>query len=208
MINIVKRTFALLELEQILRRLDQVFLGQDAAVGLHAELLVDLVTANATEVIAFFVEKQAQDERAGIRGSRGIARAQAAVNILQRFLFVLGRILLQTLDHVAVVHRGVHDLDLADAEFGDLLDHGLRQRLERASNHETFFFINRVLNQNAVLQIFNLLRFLHRQFLYGVEQLQDFFVGATRQTAIVLALRGFFLVAMVEERQRAEERRR
>ena len=53
MIDVVQRAFALLEAEQILGRGDQVFLGQDARVAaLDAELLVDLVTAHAAEVVA------------------------------------------------------------------------------------------------------------------------------------------------------------
>jgi len=79
-------------------------------------------TADATEVIAFFVKEQTFEQGAGVRGGRGIARTQAAIDVLERLFFVLGRILLEALDHVAFIHRSVHDLDFRHAEFGDLLD--------------------------------------------------------------------------------------
>ena len=180
MINVIQRTFALFELEQILRCRNQIFFGQDAAVAFHAQFLIDLVTAHATEVIAFFVEEQTFDERTGIRRRGRITRAQTAVNILERLDFILGRIFLEALDHVALVHRGVHDLDLGDTEFANLLDDGLRQRLKRARHDEAFFLIRDVVHEHAILQIFNLLGFLHRQFFDGVEQLQDFFVRAAQ----------------------------
>ena len=126
MINVIQRTFALFELEQILRCRNQIFFGQDAAVAFHAQFLIDLVTAHATEVIAFFVEEQTFDERTGIRRRGRITRAQTAVNILERLDFILGRIFLEALDHVALVHRGVHNLDLGDAKFANLFDDGLR----------------------------------------------------------------------------------
>ena len=208
MINVIQRAFAFFQLEQILCRRDQIFLGQNAAVALHAQFLIDLVTTNATEVIAFFVEEQTLDERAGIRCRRGISRTQATVNIFQRLNFILGRIFLETLDHVAFVHRSVHDLDFGDAEFGNLLDDGLRERLESARHNQTFFFVHRVMHEHAILQIFNFFRFLHRQFLDGVEQLQNFFVRAAQQTRIFLRLAALFFFLMVEERKCTEERRR
>ena len=52
MIDIVQRAFTLFQAEQIFGRGHQIFLGQDAGVAaFDAELLVDLVTADAAEVI-------------------------------------------------------------------------------------------------------------------------------------------------------------
>ena len=82
----------------------------------------------------------------------------------------------------------VHDLDLGDAQFGNLLDDRLGQRLKRARHDETFFLVGRVMDQNAVRQIFKLLGFLDREFLDVVKQLEDFLVRAAGFLAIVLAL--------------------
>ena len=137
-IDIVQRTFALFQAQQILRRGNQIFLGQNAAsrLALDAELLVDLVTADAAEIVTLRIEEQPLDQRAGIGGGRRIARAQAAINILERFFFVLGRILLHALDDDAVVNGGIDDLDLVDAEFGDLLDHRFGERFESARHDD------------------------------------------------------------------------
>ena len=66
MIDVVERAFAAAQADQILGRGDQVFLGQDALaeVDLDAELLVDLVTADAAEVIALRIEEQALEQAA------------------------------------------------------------------------------------------------------------------------------------------------
>ena len=91
-VNVVQRAFALFQAEQILGRRHQVFLGQDAGVAaLDAELLVDLVTADAAQIITLGVEEQALDQRAGVGGGGRIAGAQPAVDVLERLLFVLGR---------------------------------------------------------------------------------------------------------------------
>ena len=120
------------------------------SLALDAELLVDLVTADAAEVVTLRIEEQALDQRAGVRGGRRIARAQAAVNILQRLFLVLGGILLHALDDDPVVQRGVDDLDLVDAEFGDLLDDRLGERLEGARDHDALLAVDGVLDQNLV----------------------------------------------------------
>ena len=79
-----------LQAEQILGRGDQIFLGQDAGIAaLDAELLVDLVTADAAQIVALGVEEQPLDQRARVGGGGRIAGTQAAVNILEGFLLVL-----------------------------------------------------------------------------------------------------------------------
>ena len=100
----------------------------------------------------------------------------------------LAGILLQALDDDAVVHGGVHHLDLGDAQFGDLLDHRLGQRLEGARDDEAFFLVHGVLDQDPVLQVLELLGFLDREFLDVVKQLENFLVGAAGFFAVVLAL--------------------
>ena len=92
MVNVVQLTFALFEAEQILRGGHQIFLGQDAGIAaLDAELLVDLVTAHAAQIVTLGIEEQPLDQRAGVGGGRRIAGTQAAVNVLERLFLVLGR---------------------------------------------------------------------------------------------------------------------
>jgi len=134
MVNVVHAALALFEAKQIFRRDDQIVFGQDARafLVLEAKFLIDLVTSDAAQIVTLRIEKQAFEQRAGIRSGRRIARTQAAVNVLQRLLFVLGRVFLEAFDDDALVHGRVHDLDLGHAEFGDLfndtLDNGSNAR--------------------------------------------------------------------------------
>ena len=176
--------------EQVLGRGDQVLLHQNARflLVLQAELLVDFITTDTAQIVALRIEEQTLEQRAGV-GSRGrISRAQATVNILQRLLFVLGRILLEAFDHDALVHRGVHDLDFGHAQFGDLLDDSLGQRLKRARHHQPLFLVGRIMDENPVGEILELLRFLDREFLDVVKQLENFLIRTPGLFAIVLAL--------------------
>ena len=73
-----RRALALLEAQQVLRGGHQVGLGQDAGVAaLDAQLLVDLVTADAAQIVALRIEEQPLDQRAGIGGGGRIARDAA-----------------------------------------------------------------------------------------------------------------------------------
>ena len=87
--------------------------GQDALVeiDLDAELLIDLVTTDAAEVVVLRIEEEALEQRARVRHGRRIARAQAAIDVLERLFLVLRRILLERLDDGVVV-RDVDDLDV------------------------------------------------------------------------------------------------
>ena len=105
-VDVVQAAFALLEAQQVLGGGHQVGFGQNAGVAaFDAQLLVDLVTADAAQVIALRIEEQPLDQRAGIGGGRRIARAQPAVDILERLFLVLGGILLHALDDDPVVQR-------------------------------------------------------------------------------------------------------
>ena len=85
MVNVVQRTFTLFQAKQIFRGGNQIFLGQNAGVAaFDAKLLVDFVTAYATQIITLRVKEQAFDERASVRGRRRIPRPEAAINIFQR----------------------------------------------------------------------------------------------------------------------------
>jgi hypothetical protein len=49
--------------------------------------------------------------------------------------------------------RRIDHLDLLDAEFGDLLDHRLGERLKCTRDDEALVVVHCVLDQNLVLQI-------------------------------------------------------
>ena len=203
MVNVVHAPLALLELEEIFGGVNQVRLGENARGRgfTEVELLVDLVAAHASEVVALRVEEQALDERTGVGGSGRIAGTEAAVNVLERLFLVLGRIFLKALDDDAVVHRDVHDLDLGHTQFGNLLHNCLGKRLECTGDDDVLVGVNGVLDENLVGDVFEAFSLLHRELLDVVEHLDDFLVGAADHVLLGL------LVA-VEECERTEERGR
>ncbi len=115
-IDVVERAFAAAQTDQILDRADEILVGHDALaeIDVDPELLVDLVTANAAEIVFFRIEKETLQERFGVRHRRRIARTQLAINVLQRLFLVVRRIFLQRL-HDGVV---VRDVDHFYARYG------------------------------------------------------------------------------------------
>jgi hypothetical protein len=152
MVDVIEAAFALLEAEQIFRGGDQVILGQDARVFpvFEAEFLVDFVTADAAQVVALGIEEQPFEERARVGGGGRIARTQPPVNVFERFLLVLGRVLFQALDDDAIVRGRIHDFDFGDAQFGDLLNDGFGEGLECARHDQSFLLVHGVLDQDAI----------------------------------------------------------
>ena len=145
--------------------------------------MIDLVTAHAAQVVAFRIEKQAFDERARVGGRGRVAGTQAAIDVLERFFLILGRVFLQAFNDDPVVHGGVHDANLGGAQFGNQLDHRLGQRLERAGDRDAFFRINGVFNQDLVLDIFQVFRCFNGKFFDVVIKLQDIRVRAVAERA-------------------------
>ena len=96
---------AVVELDHHLDDLDQVLLGQDPLdLGdLQAEPAVDLVAADLAEVVAAEVEEQRVDQVARVLDRRRVARAQAPVELEQRVVGALGRVLGERLADEAVV---------------------------------------------------------------------------------------------------------
>ena len=123
--------------EFVLTKVDGCLAGEDTGpVRRHGILdgrdLDGLQENRLVEIVAFGIKEKSFDQRAGV-GRRGrIARAEAAVNILQRLLLVFRRILLENLDDNAVISRDVDNADLLDSKFGDLFDNGLGKRLKSA----------------------------------------------------------------------------
>src|SRR5438067_5454585 len=131
-IDIIQRAFAPAQVNQVFDRADEILVGHDALaeIDVDPELLVDLVTANATEIVFLRVEKEPLQERLRVRNGRRIAGAQFAINILQRLFLVVRRIFLERL-HDGVVVRDIDHLHVLVPEPHDLA-HGRRgQRLKR-----------------------------------------------------------------------------
>ena len=123
--------------------------------------MVNFISSDAAQVVALGIEEQAFDQGAGIGGRRRIAWTQAAINVLQRFLFIFRRVLLHAFDDDAIINRGIDDFDFADAQLANLFDHCFGERLESAGDDNPFVRINGVLDQNFVLDVLKLLSFPH-----------------------------------------------
>ncbi len=144
------------------------------------ELLVDLVTAHAAEIVLLRIEEQALEQAAGVRHGGWVARAQAAVDVLQRFFFVVRRVLLQGLDD-RVVGLGIDDLHVLHAEREDLADGRLGQRLESARHGD--FAVADVGDEHLGRDLLFLEALAELQLLDGVEELDDLLVRAVAEGA-------------------------
>ena len=183
-VDVVEAAFAFFEAQQIFGRADQVFLGQNARVTVfEAQFLIDLVAADAAQVVAFGIEEQALDQRAGVGGGGGIAGTEAAVDILEGLFLILGGILLEALDDDAVVDGGVHHANLRHPQLGDLLDHCFRQRLESAGDNDALVLVDRVFDQDFVLNIVQVFSRSHGELLDVVKELEHIGVRAVSEGA-------------------------
>ena len=104
-IDVVERAFAPAQIDQILDRGDEILVGNDALaeIDVDPEFLVDLVAANAAEIVLLRIEKEPLQERLRVRDRRRIARAQLPVDVFQRLFLIVRRIFLQRLDDGVVV---------------------------------------------------------------------------------------------------------
>ena len=105
-----------------------VFAGEDRlarhrVVG-EAQLLVDLVAADAGEVVALLLEEQVLEEVLSRLAGRGLARTQLAVDLEQRLVLVGGVVLLQGRHHDLGEPEALADLFVRPAE--SLQQHGDR----------------------------------------------------------------------------------
>src|SRR5947208_6978953 len=183
-IDVVHTTLGFLEAKQILRRTHQVFFGQNARIAVfQAQLLIDLVTTHAAQIVALRIEKQTLDERAGIGSGRRIAGTQTTVDVLQCLFFIFRGVLFEAFDDDAIVHRGVHHANLRDAKFGDLLDHRFGQRFKRARDNDSLFLVHRVFDQHFILDVVQIFRRPDGQFLDVVKQFENVSIAAVTQGA-------------------------
>ena len=121
-VDVVRRAHAVVQLDQVaddggdVLLADRPLAGQRDAhpVGDRAELLVDLVAADAAEVVAAEVEEQALDQLLGVVTGRRVARAQLLVDLDQRFLTGVGAVLLERAGDVGELARVDTREDRAD----------------------------------------------------------------------------------------------
>ena len=131
MIDVVERAFAPPQIDQILDCRDKILVGQNTLgrIDIDPKLLIDFVTANASEIIFLGIEKESLEQSTSIRHSRGIARAETPVNIFQRFFLVMGRIFPERL-YDRVVMRNIDHFHLVNLECHDLADCRQSERFE------------------------------------------------------------------------------
>ncbi len=107
-IDVIEDPFPATQAEEIGHRDEEVISGDDALVLIHVEgkLLVDLVTTDAGKVVLLRIEEEALEKGAGVRHGRRIARAETAVDVLERLFLVLRGVLPEGLDEEVVVRGG------------------------------------------------------------------------------------------------------
>ena len=115
--------------DEVAQRLDDVLLAEHLAGGVDrdAELLVDLVAADAGEIVALLVEEQAVEQRAGGVHGGGLAGALATVDLDEGILARGGNVALEGVaDHVGrAEQRDDVVVLLGDAEGAEQQDGGL-----------------------------------------------------------------------------------
>src|SRR5262249_42712447 len=137
--DIVDHAAAVAQLDQVANRLEDVALGQDLGLDrlVDLELVVELQTADARQVVALGVEEQVLEQRLRAIERRLIARAEAAIDLHDR---LVGALELVGEQRVAQVRADVQvvdeqDLDLLDAAIAQLVELGLGQLLVALQEH-------------------------------------------------------------------------
>ena len=130
---------AVLEVDQVADRLEDVALGEDGVVErlVELELVVQLEAADLREVVALGVEEQVVEQVLRRLERRRIARAQAAVDLHDR---LVGGLQLVGDERVAQVRADVQvvdeeDLELVDAVLAQLVELRLGELLVALEEH-------------------------------------------------------------------------
>ncbi len=118
----------------------------------QTQLLDKFITAHTSQVITAGIKKQTLDQSLCIISSRGISRAQAAINFLKCIFFILDGVFLEALDHDAVIHRGINNANILDPSIQNRHQHGLGKRLKSSANRGSGFRIQNVIGQSQVFQ--------------------------------------------------------
>ena len=182
MINIVEHPFTDAETDDVFDGSDEVVLRDHALFErrVEAELHVDLVATDARQIVFLRVEEKTLQQRLRVWNGWWVARAEAAVDVLQRLFLVVRRIFLQRFDHRVILLR-IHDLHGLDAEGDDLADGRLGERLESAGNGD--LTIADVRGQHLRRDLLFIEVLAQLQVFKFVENLEHFLVRAKAQRA-------------------------
>ena len=169
--------------QQVAKGGNDVLVGKDGDIlgGVQTELLVDLIAANTSKVVALRVEQQALEQAAGsIHGGR-LARTQATVDLDEGVLASKGGIALDgALDDVGVTQQLV-DIVVGHSDTQGAQEHGGRLlALTVDGNHELVALVNLELEPGAAgrddLRLVDLLAAIHLGAVVharGADQLGD-----------------------------------
>ena len=182
MVDVIGHAIARAEANEVFHGGDEVLLGERALLlgDLEIEFLVDLVAADAAEIVALGVKEQALEHAARVLNGWRIARAELAVDVLESLVLVVGGVFFEGLDN-RVVLFGVHDLDGLVAEAEEFADDRGGEWLERAADGD--LSVADVGDQNLRGDLL-FVEFLAEFEIFGfVEKLNDFLIARVAEGA-------------------------
>ena len=182
MIDIVKRAFAATQIDQVLDRSNKIFVGQNplCCIDIDPKLLINLIAADATEIVFLRIEKESFEQSARVGDSRRVPRAKTTVDVLEGFFLIVRRIFSQRL-HDRVITRDIDDVHLVNFERHDLANGGQRERFERAGHGH--FTVSDFRRQDFRGQLFFIQLFAELQGFDVVKQFDDVFVRTVAESA-------------------------
>ena len=175
-VDVVDDTVAFFQLEDVADGSEEILGNHDPLVGIHldAELLVDLVTTDAGEVIFLRIEEQTLEKRAGVSGRRWISRAEFPINVLEGGFFVFRGVLAERFEE-NFVFATVDDLDVLVAEGEKLADDTDREWLVSLGDGE--FPIEDVFERNFMAEFTFVHGFAEGEGFWRIEMADDVAVG-------------------------------
>ena len=182
MINVIERAFASPQIDQILNRGDKVFVRQDTlgSIDVNPELLIDFVTADPAKIVFLGIEEESLEQSASVGHGWRIARAKAAINILESFFLVVRRVFSKRL-YDRVIVRDIDDFDLMNVKRHDLANCRKSQRLKRARHGH--FTIANVCGEHFAGELFFVQFLAQLEVLDVVKEFDNLLVGAIAQSA-------------------------
>ncbi len=141
-VNIINLTFAILEAQKVLHRREEVNRLDEAAIfcNVETELLVELVTTDACQVILLLFLKETVKGSCCLLVGGGITWAELAEDFAQSGLAVRGKVLLEGLDK-GFFFALVNDLNLLDTELYHLVDGSQAEGIVSLGNNGALFSI-------------------------------------------------------------------
>ena len=175
-VDVIGHTITRTEADEVFHRGDKIVFGECALVfvNFEIELLIDLVTTNASEIVAFGIKEEAFEHATGILNGWRIARAQFAVDVFEGLILIVCRIFFEGFDDRIVVFR-VNDLHGFMAQADQLTNDSCGERLESAADCD--FAIADIGNQNLRGDLLFVEFFAEFEVLGFVEKIDDVLVG-------------------------------